>query len=160
MNATTYKNVTIIDTKNNERTTVDVAPIEGFTRYLAGSDGHVYRLSNYKKKHAVDEAQAKLDELTDGCMIYAWRQVEAQLSNGYMKSDLIDDNGVKHQFLFHRLIASVFIGDIVGFVVDHIDFDRTNNSPENLQIITQKENIWRSIEAGRAPQFRAKHRAE
>lgn len=50
----------------------------------------------------------------------------------------------------HRLVASAFIPNVHNKdYVDHIDFDRTNNSVTNLRWCTQKENIRHSIDAGR-----------
>lgn len=45
----------------------------------------------------------------------------------------------------HRLIAQVFVpGEAPDLIVDHIDRDRTNNVPENLRWVTQKENVHNS----------------
>lgn len=47
----------------------------------------------------------------------------------------------KH-YTIHRLVYEYFIGDIPdGYVIDHKDNDILNNSYENLQLITQNENV-------------------
>ena len=52
-------------------------------------------------------------------------------------------NGVRHSLAVHRVIASVFLGDITGMEVDHLDFNKKNNFVENLEIVTKKENMRR-----------------
>lgn len=45
----------------------------------------------------------------------------------------------------HKLVAETFLGECPkGYVVDHIDHDKLNNSIENLRYITNEENISRS----------------
>lgn len=52
--------------------------------------------------------------------------------------------------LVSRLVWAAFNGPIPsGLVVDHIDFNPKNDTPENLRVCTQRENISRSAAAGR-----------
>ena len=50
-------------------------------------------------------------------------------------------NGVIRQLYIHRLIASLFIGDVEGKQVDHIDGDIMNNNGSNLRIVDQIDNL-------------------
>lgn len=51
----------------------------------------------------------------------------------------------RKQIPIHRIIASKFISKISkGFVVNHIDGNQKNNHVDNLQIVTQKENMIHS----------------
>ena len=55
-----------------------------------------------------------------------------------------DDNGeVKRYWLrSHRVVANHFIGDVKrNTVVDHQNFNKSDNRAENLRIITQKQNM-------------------
>lgn len=61
---------------------------------------------------------------------------------GYLKVQIMM-NGVRHSLSVHRVIASVFLGDITGMEVDHLDFNKKNNFVENLEIVTKKENMRR-----------------
>ena len=64
------------------------------------------------------------------------------VSQGYMSVGL-SINGVKKTKKVHQLVAMAFLNHIpCGFelVVNHIDFDRTNNNVSNLEIVTQREN--------------------
>jgi len=59
----------------------------------------------------------------------------------------LSKNGVITNRLIHQLVAESFLNHKVnGFklVVDHIDFDKTNNNLTNLRIITQRENTSQS----------------
>lgn len=59
--------------------------------------------------------------------------------SGYLRINL----GYK-TLRIHQLVAMAFLGHEpcgMKLVVDHIDGDRTNNKMENLQLITQKENL-------------------
>ena len=45
----------------------------------------------------------------------------------------------------HRLVAESFLGVVDGMQIDHIDMNRTNNQINNLEIVTQRENIRRQM---------------
>lgn len=58
---------------------------------------------------------------------------------------------ISNQGLVHRLVASAFIGDVEGKVINHLDGDPSNNQVSNLEIVTQKENHLHAIATGLAP---------
>lgn len=50
----------------------------------------------------------------------------------------------------HRVVYEAFCGEIPdGYEINHKDFDRKNNVPENLEIVTHIENIEYTVSAGR-----------
>ena len=53
------------------------------------------------------------------------------------------DNIGKKLYRVHRLVYSLFSGDVLGEkeIIDHIDTDRSNNRLENLRKVDQKENM-------------------
>jgi hypothetical protein len=63
-------------------------------------------------------------------------------------------NGKKGQrhfskHLVHRLVVEAFDGPISdGMHVNHKDCDRTNNCPENLEVVTPQENVAYSFKHG------------
>jgi len=66
--------------------------------------------------------------------------------NGYLTVILCDKTSQKTKHI-HQLIAVNFFNHKTGYkkVVDHIDNDKKNNSISNLQIITARENVCKSL---------------
>ncbi|MDI3413716.1 MULTISPECIES: HNH endonuclease signature motif containing protein [Pantoea] len=67
-------------------------------------------------------------------------------TNGYKKVCIAmgkGQNGVTKEV--HRIVAEIFIPNSKpGLVVDHIDGDKLNNHADNLQWITQKQNMQKA----------------
>lgn len=98
------------------------------TRYFADDEGEIYRLNE------------------DGQFIKLKQQT---LNSGY-KAVYI--KGYNSLVVVHRCVYNAFIDNTLNvksdnrcIVVDHKDGDRTNNKPDNLQILTASENTRRSI---------------
>ena len=67
--------------------------------------------------------------------------------HGYLKTSLRKD-GKQRNFAIHQLVAMAFLGHIPcrhKLIVDHINENKLDNRVENLQIITNKENVIKSI---------------
>ncbi|RZT96639.1 HNH endonuclease [Ancylomarina subtilis] len=65
---------------------------------------------------------------------------------GYLKLDLWIDKIRKQEYL-HRIVAEIYLGECPeGYLVNHIDFDRTNDNIENLEYVSAEENTIHSIE--------------
>lgn len=97
-------------------------PVDGF-------DG-MYEISNFGrvKSHKHHTMIRRLKSTRDG-------YVQVQLRNRAKSKD----------YLIHRLVYSHFIGELVDdLVIDHIDGDKTNNNVNNLQQITERDNIKKS----------------
>lgn len=72
------------------------------------------------------------------------QQKATQSPKGYYQVRLFGPQGDKKGRLFyvHRLVYEAFLGDIPeGKQIDHIDSDTSNNSVENLQILTPRQNM-------------------
>lgn len=83
------------------------------------------------------------------CKIYntkSKRFLKLSMGNvGYYSVSLILNRKHFSPFI-HRLVFESVHGEIPkGYVIDHIDNKKTNNSINNLQMITQKENIMKSV---------------
>ena len=67
-------------------------------------------------------------------------------TKGYLQTSLTDDNGKQHFWQIHRLIWTAVNGEIPeGMQVNHIDENKDNNSINNLNLMTAKENVnWGS----------------
>lgn len=50
--------------------------------------------------------------------------------------------------LVHRIVAGTFLGNIENMVVNHKDGVKTNNSVENLEIVTYSENVEHAYKLG------------
>ena len=71
--------------------------------------------------------------------------------NGYIYVTLSKDGRNANHYV-HRLVAEAFIGDIPkGCVINHIDYNKSNNCSDNLEITTQKGNVIHSVEKMRKP---------
>lgn len=66
-------------------------------------------------------------------------------NNGYARADLFsrkNEKIVRKSVYIHQLVAKLFVdGYKDGYVVDHIDGDKTNNVYTNLRWVTHSENI-------------------
>lgn len=102
--------------------------------YQVSNTGDVRRRFNPKYKSRVDVELKKSSEKT-----------------GYL-SVLLSVDGYKKRFLVHRLVALSFIENPKNKkVVNHIDFNKENNSVNNLEWCTQSENCKHSISMVRMP---------
>lgn len=76
--------------------------------------------------------------------------------NGYLIVSY-RDGGRRKNYYVHRLVASAFLpGYEEGMVVDHINHDKADNRAENLEWVSQKENVNRSVHLMRKPRKRYK----
>ena len=51
-------------------------------------------------------------------------------------------NGNNKNYLIHRLVYENFVGDVpTNLTIDHIDGDHFNNRLNNLQLLTNRENV-------------------
>ena len=68
----------------------------------------------------------------------------------YYKVILVDRSKTKHTCMIHRLVATAFLGEPPpNCVVNHIDADTFNNNVENLEWVTQSDNLKHAYKLGR-----------
>lgn len=68
---------------------------------------------------------------------------------GYIRIGLVSDLGIRSYISIHRLVAIAFIpNDNKLPQVNHIDGDKSNNIPENLEWVTAKDNIIHAHKTG------------
>ena len=100
--------------------------VPGFSGYFVSADGKVY-----SKKRG--------NELVELSPSTATGYAHVKFSNGPEKQN----------FQVHRLVARLFIPNRKKLeIVNHIDGNKLNNKPSNLEYITISENIKHSIKLG------------
>lgn len=79
------------------------------------------------------------------------RPIKGTLHKGYLVvglSAMVDGRAVMKYVGVHQAVARAFHGNPNGLVVDHIDGDKLNNKPENLEYVTRSESVKRSYKNG------------
>lgn len=116
-------------------------PIDGYKYYFITENGNVY-----------------VDRPAESGV--GWQGVRELKKRGinnpnrYLQVILSNDKGKKYAQI-HRLVASAFVdGYFDGAVVNHKNGDIHDNRAENLEWVTQKENIHKSYESSGINQVR------
>jgi hypothetical protein len=103
-----------------------VEMVKGFLRYLVCKDGRIFSTYSQKFLKATES------------------------SNGYMVVSLSRPGSTRKTKKVHRLVAEQFIPNPNNLpCVNHIDFDKSNNSTDNLEWCSYRHNIKHSMDAGR-----------
>ena len=71
-------------------------------------------------------------------------------STGYQRVMLCSGGGTMKRYYVHRLVYSTFNSakDIENLVINHIDSNGLNNKLENLEAVTQAQNVMHSVMLG------------
>ena len=98
---------------------------------------NVINISDLDVKYPIKYKDCEGYSITKSGKIYgkSGKELTFNVNNGYAIYKL---NNLHKPV--HRLLVSTFIGDCTDLTVNHIDGNKLNNSLENLEIVTQKEN--------------------
>ena len=98
----------------------DIKPIKNYERYYVSKLGHVFTIGR----------TSQLKEIAP-----------CKTPKGYLKVWLYK-NGKRKMFYIHRLVAQAFLENPEAFpMVNHKDFDKTNNDVDNLEYCTARYNV-------------------
>lgn len=109
------------------KSSLQMKPVKGFEgRYSATSNGDVF---------------SHLSKLT----LKAKKQ-----NSGYLEVALCRSDGKIEYKLIHRIVCEAFNGEHPDqkMFVNHIDGDKTNNRPENLEWCSRSENMRHAFDTG------------
>lgn len=112
----------------------DIKGYEGL--YQVSNHGKIKSLERYKKNHS------KLKKVNEKILKTATNRY------GYCIV-VLSKNGISHTYTVHKLVMESFNrSPYENEVINHIDSNKTNNNIENLEYVTQKENIRKAWENG------------
>jgi len=112
-------------------------------RDVAGYEG-VYRVSDLGRVRSLD----RMVDHPKGQMRLNGKVMRLRLSHGYEKVDLCQ-NGLRKKFFVHRLVVTAFLGQCPdGKEVNHVDGNKLNNRPSNLEYVTHLENMQHAYQTG------------
>lgn len=78
------------------------------------------------------------------------KMIKPSIGNGYPFVGIRDKENNTKVYRVHKLVACAFLGlRPEGLVINHIDYDKTNNHVSNLEYVTTKENIHHSAKCAR-----------
>ena len=114
---------------------------------IDGFNGN-YQISN------LGRVKSKERLVSNACRTYLKKEqiLKPQIMKSGYKSVVIREDGKKKLLKIHRLVATAFIHNHDNLpCVNHIDGDKLNNSSENLEWCTVKQNTHHAIQNGLKP---------
>ena len=118
-------------------------PVSGFPGYHINRTGQVW--SAHRKGRIPRCARSRWLDQKDWTVRQPWCDPE-----GYLHHTLVrGGKGDRQRIALHILVAAAFLGPRPdGLVVAHLDGDKSNNCPQNLAYVSQRENIEHKREHG------------
>lgn len=111
----------------------------------------LYEVSNFGRVRSLDKRVRMISRSgNESFRIVKGKVLTPQVrKDGYVMIVLYRDTKPEGK-LIHHLVYEAFVDlYIKGLVVDHIDKDRANNRLDNIQQITQRKNVIRSVNKDR-----------
>ena len=113
---------------------------------VKGYEG-IYQVSNKGKVKSLDRKIVSSDGKTHN---YKGKILKPFLRKGYYSVNL-RYSGTRKVCDVHRIMANSFIG--CGKVVNHKDGNKLNNNLENIELVTQSENVRHYLRLGLKKNF-------
>lgn len=106
----------------------------------------IYRISNFGNIRTLDRYVTDINKTQ---FIRGKTLKPFDNGKGYMVVSL-HKNGKRKNKYIHRLVAELFLNNYnENLTINHKDFNTKNNKYNNLEVVTQKENIGYSVKNGR-----------
>ena len=103
--------------------------IPDFPCYTVSDKGRIKRIVGWRQRPHLTHRLLKLRTSIHGYKVVA-----------------LSRDGVQYHFRVHQLVARAFIGDKPnGTEINHINFRKTDNRKENLEYLTQKQNVLHTV---------------
>jgi len=110
----------------------NIKPINGFPEHFISDNGNIYSTTRESK----------------GKRRFLLTKIKPSIHRGYSRVTLKRNGSVKY-YSVHRLVCSHFKGvGGLGAQVNHIDGNKSNNTVNNLEWCTPKENIKHAFDSG------------
>jgi DNA gyrase/topoisomerase IV subunit A len=123
---------------------------------IAGYEG-IYEVSNCGNVRSVDRYKNARDNSKS---FQKGKTMTPQTSHKGYRTIILHKDGKAHTFQVHRLVAMAFIPNSDNKPqVNHIDCNKKNNHVENLEWVTQEENMKHASENGIFSKFNEKQLA-
>lgn len=116
---------------------------------IAGYEG-LYQVSNLGRVKGLD--RVVVNNKYGGNRLIKEAVIQAtDTGNGYKIVGLRNE-GKRKNFYVHRLVAAAFVPNPNQLTyINHIDYDRGNNTASNLEWVTQKDNVRYSSDRMKKP---------
>jgi hypothetical protein len=101
------------------KTNITIKRVPKHPGYFASSDGLVYRTKNNLIKVLTRTPSPR----------------------GYLRVKAYDENGKRKTITVHRIVMATFFGGFRKKHVNHKNFDKSDNRVENLEWVTNQENL-------------------
>lgn len=116
--------------------------MKGYISYNSLKHGKLIKIADYRYSvNKFGEVFSLFSAFNERKTVKKLKQFKTK--NSYKKVTLYNDSGKRLEFLVHRLVAYVYLGlDLNSkFVVNHKNLNKLDNNLNNLQVITQKQNM-------------------
>lgn len=111
--------------------------IPGYPGYIANNEGKIFSIKIKGGKGSLDYNNP--------------HEMLPRLTKGYLRIGFRNNDGKRHQEKVSRIVWKTFRGDIPeGYQVDHKDFNKENNHIDNLQLLSNSDNIKKNYKYNRA----------
>lgn len=128
-------------------------------REMKCAPAHIYAVANGRRKWCqgstwkyseIQHLDEEFKEHPDIPKLWSSNYGRIRHTNGAITVGTLRPDGyydVKHQdtkYLVHRIVARTWHGSLIDKEVDHVDGNKGNNKPGNLQIVSHSDNVKRA----------------